>query len=396
MSASHDGQGEQASAISLPASQIQGQNTPMISRPNFQKTNEDKMKHQLSIGFPAPSIKMLAWVQGDPAHVFHPGWIYIIVYLSTTCGYCETALSALETLQEMYKDMGVEVIGVVAKEPASTADEARSLVETWLAETLSNSDIRIAYDHTGEMDKLWMDASLSCWVPQAFVVSKNGTIAYIGDPNSLECIVHRVIDGSWDSSAEAREAEKERLAECEVYKLERELEIQIDAAIEVGDWKRALSATEEAIKSIPDNPTFREVQIELLMKKLHDFESGWIALGRFARDAIEGNSFDGLLAAMRQLFLSPYDYSSLPFAERFSMGRELSDCILRLCPQQDALSRAESYQTIASYYHENGEKSRAVELVEQALALVQGETLSDDVKQDWIADLMRVLGKYKQ
>ncbi|MDV4183717.1 TlpA family protein disulfide reductase, partial [Rhizobium brockwellii] len=213
--------------------------------------------------------------------------------------------------------------------------------------------------------------------------------------HSLECILDRVIDGSWDSSAEAREAEKERLAECEVDELERELEIQIAAAIEVRDWKRALSATEEALKSIPDNPTFREAHVELLMRKLHDFEAGWIALGRFARDAIERNSADWLLAAMRQLFCSPYEYSSLPFAERFSMGKELSNCILRLCPQQDALSRAVSYQTIASYYHENSEKSRAVELVEQALALVQGETLSDDVKQEWIADLMRVLGKYK-
>ncbi|MGO8055297.1 redoxin family protein [Rhizobium leguminosarum] len=396
MSASHDGQGEQASAISLPASQFRGQKTLMISRPNFEKTNEDKMKHQLSIGFPAPSIKMLAWVQGDPVPVFQPGWIYIIVYLSTTCEYCETALSDLETLQEMYQDMGVEVIGVVAKEPAPTADEARSLVETWLAETLSNSDIRIAYDYTGEMDKHWMDASLSFWVPQAFVVGRDGTIAYIGDPNTLECILHSVIDGSWDSSAEAREAEKERLAESEVYALEKAFGIRIAAAIEVRDWKRALLAIEEAIESIPDNLSFREAQIELLMKKLHDFEAGWIALARFARDAIERNSADGLLAAMRQLFLSPYDYSSLPFAERFSMGRELSDCILRLCPQQDALSRAESYETIASYYHENGEKSRALELIELALALVQGESLSDDVKQEWLAELMRVLGKYKQ
>ncbi|MGZ2505082.1 redoxin domain-containing protein [Rhizobium leguminosarum] len=353
------------------------------------------MKHQLSIGSPAPSIKMLAWLQGAPMPVFQPGWIYILVYLSTTCGCCETALSDLETLQEMYRDIGVEVIGVVAKEPAPTADEARSLVETWLADRLSNSDVRIAYDYTGEMDKHWMDASLSFWVPQAFVVSRNGTIAYIGDPNSLECILDHVVDGSWDSSAEAREAEKERLAECEVYELERALEIQIASAIEVRDWKRALSATKEAIKSIPDNPTFREAHVELLMRKLHDFEAGWIALGRFARGAIERNSADWLLAAMRQLFCSPYEYSSLPFAERFSMGKELSDCILRLCPQQDALSRAESYQTIASYYHENGEKSRAVELVEQALALVQGETLSDDVKQEWIADLMCVLGKYK-
>lgn len=367
----------------------------MISRPNFEKTNEDKMKHQLSLGFPAPSIKMLAWLQGNPIPAFQPGRIYVLVYLSATCGYCETALSHLGTLQEVYSDLGVEVIGVVASEPAPTAGEARSLVEAWLAETISNLDIRIAFDHIGEMDKHWMEASLSFWVPQAFVVGRDRNIAYIGDPNSLERILQRVIDGSWRTSAEAKEAERARLAECEVYALEKAFKIRIAAAIEVRDWKRALSAIEDAIKSIPDNLFFREAHVDLLMRKLHDFEGGWIALGRFARDAIEWNSADGLLAAMRQLFCSPYDYSSLPFAERFSMGKELSDCILRLCPLQDVLSCAESYEMVASYYHENGEKIRALELIEQALALVQGEPLADDVKQEWLTDLLRVLGNYK-
>ncbi|MDV4159174.1 MULTISPECIES: hypothetical protein [Rhizobium] len=170
---------------------------------------------------------------------------------------------------------------------------------------------------------------------------------------------------------------------------------QLSAVKKVKDFQVVLSAVEKAIKVIPDNIYLREYHLATLIGKLHDFEAGWIALGRFTRNAIERNSEDWLLAAMRQLFGSPYDYSCLPFAERFSMGKELSDRILTLCPQWDARSRALSYAAIAPYYHENGKSERAVELIEEALELVEGESLADDVKQEWLAQLLQALEKYK-
>ncbi|UWU19454.1 hypothetical protein N2599_37015 (plasmid) [Rhizobium sullae] len=109
-------------------------------------------------------------------------------------------------------------------------------------------------------------------------------------------------------------------------------------------------------------------------------DSGWMALGQFARDPIERNSEDWLLAAIQELF-GLYDYSGLPSAERFSMGKEISERILSLYPQQDALSRAESYETIARYYDESGDNDRAVDLIEQALNFVEGEPLPHEVKR---------------
>ncbi|GLR62010.1 hypothetical protein GCM10007919_67400 [Rhizobium indigoferae] len=64
-------------------------------------------------------------------------------------------------LQEEYSDIEVEVIGVAANEEAATADEARAQVDAWVTKRLPNSNIRIAFDHSGEMDKYWLDASPS-------------------------------------------------------------------------------------------------------------------------------------------------------------------------------------------------------------------------------------------
>ncbi|WP_246730945.1 TlpA family protein disulfide reductase [Rhizobium laguerreae] len=106
------------------------------------------MASDLSIGSQAPSIKMLTWIRGNPISSFQPGKISILVYFSTHCDGCRKALVDIGPLQEKY--IGVEVIGVVGNEQAPTADEVRPVAESWLSETLSNSNISMAFDHTGE------------------------------------------------------------------------------------------------------------------------------------------------------------------------------------------------------------------------------------------------------
>ncbi|GLR58149.1 TlpA disulfide reductase family protein [Rhizobium indigoferae] len=353
------------------------------------------MTSRLGIDSPAPSINVQHWLRGDPLSNFQSGKIYILEFFSTTCSGCGPALSHLAQLQEEYSDMGVEVIGVAANKEAATADKARAQVDAWASKWLPNTNIRIAFDYSGDMDKHWKQASLTFHVPQAFVVDRDGSIAFIGHPDALEDVLPKVMDGSWRASAEAKNAENERIAEAEIAAPMRALFDRIRAATEIEDWKTALSAIKEGISRFPDNFKFHQRHVETLMGEMRDMEAGWTALDQFARTAIERNSEDWLLAAMRELF-GPYDYSGLPSAERFSMGKELSERILRLYPQQDALSRAESYMTIARYYHESGDNDRAVDLIEQALKFLDGEPLPDVEKHErMVAHLLDRLTKYK-
>ncbi|MEX2746465.1 peroxiredoxin family protein [Rhizobium mongolense] len=155
------------------------------------------MPSGLGIDSPAPSINVQHWLRGDPLSNFQPGKIYILEFFSTTCSGCGPALSDAAQLQEEFSDMGVEVIGVAANEEATTADEARAQVDAWVTKWLPNTNIRIAFDHSGEMAKHWLDASLTFHVPQAFIVDRDGSIAFIEDSNSLEDVLPKVIDGSW-------------------------------------------------------------------------------------------------------------------------------------------------------------------------------------------------------
>ncbi|MGO8492022.1 hypothetical protein ACC757_35225 [Rhizobium ruizarguesonis] len=98
----------------------------------------------------------------------------------------------------------------------ATADEAGARVDTWLNKELANPTISIAFEHTGEMNKLWRVAGGSYAVPTIFIVDRDNSIAYIGYPDPegpalLERVLPKVMDGSWDNSAEAKKAHEKWL-----------------------------------------------------------------------------------------------------------------------------------------------------------------------------------------
>ncbi|MBY3259926.1 redoxin domain-containing protein [Rhizobium laguerreae] len=278
----------------------------------------------LGIETPAPSIKVQHWLRGDPLFNFQLGKIYILGFVSTACSGCGPALVRLAQLQEQYRDIGIEVIGIAANEQAATADGALAQVDVWVTKWLPDANIRIGFDYSGEMDKHWKKASLTFPVPQAYVVDRDGSIVFIGPPHLLKEVLPKVIDGRWRTSAEAKNAEEERIAKAEIDAPKRALFDRIKAATEIEDWKTALSAIEEGIK-----------------------------------------------------------------------GRELTERILRLCPQHDAPSRSYSYLTIASYYHESGDNDRAVDLIEQALKFVDVASLPDVEKNERMVHLLHTLAEYK-
>ncbi|WP_369726256.1 hypothetical protein AB8Z38_17475 [Bradyrhizobium sp. LLZ17] len=87
---------------------------------------------------------------------------------------------------------------------------------------------------------------------------------------------------------------------------------------------------------MPDEVTFRGLHAELLLHKIRDLEAGLPALRQLIRDAIEKKSIVWMSVAIRQLFDGAKDYSGFPHAERFAMGKDLSEHILaaNLPPRQ--------------------------------------------------------------
>lgn len=160
----------------------------------------------LRIESPAPPIKLEIWVRGQPLTNFQRGKVYIVEVWATWCESCVPTIPHLVQLQDKYNDSGLEIIGVAASERARTQDEARTNLDTWLTKEFPNLNYRIAFDCTGEMNGVWMDAS-SFEIPTAFIVDRDGRIAFIGHPARLGDVLPKVLKGIWRNSDDAQAAD---------------------------------------------------------------------------------------------------------------------------------------------------------------------------------------------
>jgi len=339
---------------------------------------------------PAPVLKVQDWVRGESLANFQRGKVYILDFWATWCGPSVSAMPSLIELQEKYKGSGVEVLAVAADEEAATAEEVRAYLDAWFTDKFPKLNFRVGLDCTGEMKNLWMEPSFSFGIPSSFVVDRDSRIAFIGHPAELDDVLPKVLDGSWRTSDQAKAADRKWIGRGR----EEMFLSKASQAIKTEDWKTALSVIEEAIALMPDSIQLRAAHADTLLHKMRDMHTGLPVLRQLVRDAIDRNAENWLLAAMNQLSNPAYDYTGFPSVERFAMGKELSEHILALKELKDHV-KAYSYQLVARYCHESGNKARAEELLALALKLVDGLYLADNIKQRWLTDLLQTLASYR-
>ncbi|MGX9576950.1 TlpA family protein disulfide reductase, partial [Mesorhizobium sp. f-mel] len=241
----------------------------------------------------------------------------------------------------------------------------------------------------------------SVGIPTSFVVDRDGHIAFIGHPMQLDEVLPKVLNGSWRSSDQAKAGDAERIAKDEPIAREQALKKPIlekfRAAVEKKDWKTARSAIEEGIALLPDDLDLRLTQAHLLLHRMRDMRAGLPVMRQFVRDAINRNSVNWLSQVLEQLFHPEEDYSYLPSAERFAMGKELSEHILALDPPEgDVDLKFLYYPVLGQYFYETGDKDRAIELVEVAMkSLADWQDGSDELKQKLGPGLLQALANYK-
>lgn len=219
---------------------------------------------KLKVGDAAPAIKSGEWVQGEAVKEFAKDTVYVVEFWATWCGPCVATIPHLDELHEAFKDKGVVFIG------QNCWERDLEKVKPFVKKMGEKMSYRVATDDTsteekGYMAVNWMEAAEQNGIPSAFVVGKDGKIAWIGHPGGLTAdLLKEVAAGTFDTAKAAELAAKQEKEQEAM----QEIGQKLGAAMEKEDWEAAEAAVSELEKGHPEmKEQLGAVRFQIALKK---------------------------------------------------------------------------------------------------------------------------------
>ncbi len=329
-------------------------------------TPQASRAQDLNVGDKAPPLTVSKFVKGEPVSEFQPGKLYVVEFWATWCGPCRQTIPHLTELQKKYEN--VTFIGVDVYEP-DTKD-----VAPFVKEMGEKMDYRVALDSVpegkepqdGQMAKNWMDAADEGGIPTAFIVNKEGLVAWIGHPIELEEPLTQILKGDYDLAAVV----KERQAAKENEKRLADLMTRIQQADGPKDIKALMP---ELDKIIAEN---KEMAPQLSMMKFNILmaigeEDDAVAAGEKLLDSELGNE-PQILNNVAWTLVGP-ERASKP-------GPKALKLAARAAEKADKLTNGEDWallDTLARVQFLQGDAAKALATQQKAVKLA-GDAAEED------------------
>ncbi len=157
----------------------------------------------LHVGDPAPPLQVSEWVRGQPLAELEPGRIYVLDFWASWCGCCLASMGRSSALQEKY---GQDVT-LIAISAADTSNPRRAILDT-VEQRAGDFRLHVAIDARDRTTAAYLRASRVIGIPTAFVVDRQGRVAWIGHPIDLDPVLDAIVHGTWDLAAETQRSRK--------------------------------------------------------------------------------------------------------------------------------------------------------------------------------------------
>jgi len=149
----------------------------------------------LEVGDEAPEIVIEKWINGGPVKIKEGNGqkIYVVEFWATWCPPCRESIPHLSKLQTKFKNSGVDIIGI--------SNESIEAVEKFAIN--AGFTYNVGVDKSNQTTSLYREGEQG--IPHAFVIGKDGKIAWYGHPmDDMDIVIEQIIEGKYDKKKAAK------------------------------------------------------------------------------------------------------------------------------------------------------------------------------------------------
>jgi thiol-disulfide isomerase/thioredoxin len=313
------------------------------------------------------------WVQGDPVKGFESNKVYIVEFWATWCGPCRVSIPHLNEVYKKYKDKNLVVIGQDCweQDDSQVAPFVKRMGEKMTyrvalddkqAEDKDSKDHKAA-PQKGKMAESWMEPAGQHGIPAAFVINKEGKIAWIGHPMELkEEVIDQVLAGTFDLKKEAADFEVRQKNQAQLMSASR----QFSAYMSVKQWDKAEASLAEIEKLLPedDRAGLGPARVQIALGRGNE-EAACQLAERLSKAQPENAQMQNQLA--------------WELATHEGIKGSALDAAARIAERANSASGGKDPQvlhTCARVSFLRGEKDKAIELQAKAVELAEGQIKS--------------------
>jgi thiol-disulfide isomerase/thioredoxin len=338
--------------------------TSLLVVPLLQAAPQTERPFALMLGDPAPAIQVAEWVQGTPVARFEPGKVYVVEFWATWCGPCKYAIPHLNELAIQYAGQ-VQFIGVSVWERISEQEPYRvpkfvkqmgdKMTYTVAADQIAPSD------ESGPMARTWMEAAGQMGIPTAFIVNREGRIAWIGNPlGGIDGALADVVAGKWDLDAAA----KKYALDMRLAGVTARLTKDVTKAKKEKDFAGAIRVIDDAVAKEPALETkFGLEKYFLLVESQRAADAA--AYGQRLVSQVIADS----AGALNTLAWTIVDPRGRWKQGDYALAVQAAERAVKLLEGRDA----NTMDTLGLALFKAGQVERAIEVQQKAVALAQGE-----------------------
>jgi thiol-disulfide isomerase/thioredoxin len=353
----------------------------------------DAQRAVLRPGQAAPSLQSAQLIKGELIRSFSPGRTYVVEFWATWCEPCKRSMPHLSELARQYQGR-VTFIAVDSYEQSShgTVTEAKLLaqVQRFVQGKGRDLDMNVVMDDaSGTLASHWLEAAEQGAIPVAFVVH-DGRVVWIGEPQDVAQPLAEILAGRYDLQAALVEFAQGQADGLEIRRLWDYPPYA--EAVRRDDYTTQISLRRQAFAMNPRLEMRQSMGMGLFPLLLHVDEA---QARLYAREYIKryDAQFNDPVARSELLM-------SLAGAILYDPKLRHPDLKFALQLAQESFAMAPTkgvgdYSSLAAALFANGNRAKAIELQQQAVAAALRIPEYDPAHDRQVARQSNVLKKYQ-